>query len=712
VKAYLRTFPAIFLQPVRLFEGYQRENLRPDLIAGLTVAVILLPQAIAFALIAELPPQMGLFTAIVGAAVGALWGSSNQSHTGPTNAISLLVLSVLLTTASPGTNEFILAAGLLAVMVGMLQLAMGLARLGVLVNFVSHSVIVGFASGAGILIAAGQLRHLLGLSFESHNVLQTLSGVAVQVGNTNIPTAALGVGTMIAILVLNRLAPRLPAALISLIAASLAVFALGLDERGVVVIGQLPASLPPLAELPWFDLPLIARLSTGALAVGAIGLVETSAISRAIATHTGQRLDSNQEFVGQGLANIACGLFSGYPAAGSFSRSAVNANAGARSPMAALLSGAFVLIGMLTLSPLAAFLPRAGLAGVLILTAYRMINRAEIRRIWSGAPGDAVIMVVTLLGTLFLELEFAVLLGILLSFGIYIMRTSAPRVVTVVPDENFKHLVHRPDSPQCSQLGILDLMGDLYFGAVSHVENSIYDHQDAHPDQRYLLIRMHHVQQMDFSGVHMLESVLRSYRDRGGDIFLMQVRAPVYTFLCSTGFDQYLGTDHFLSHDEAVTSLFYKVLDPAVCIYECGVRVFKECQNLPKPDYTFEIPLLTGKSLEGLARIHPLDLWQTMKESNSVYVVDLREPREFRRGHIDGARHAPLARVLQRDIEIPREHPVVLVCQTGRRSARAAAVLLEWGHENLQVLSGGMAAWETAGLLEAVDLFHSQEGLE
>ena len=155
----------------------------------------------------------------------------------------------------------------------------------------------------------------------------------------------------------------------------------------------------------------------------------------------------------------------------------------------------------------------------------------------------------------------------------------------------------------------------------------------------------------------------------------MEVRAPVYAFLCSTGFDQYLGTDHFLSHDEAITSLFYKVLDPAVCIYECGVRVFKECQNLPKPDYTFEIPLLTGKSLEGLARIPPLDLWQTMKEANSVHVVDL-------------------------------------VCQTGRRSARAAAVLLEWGHENLQVLSGGMAAWETAGLLEAVDLFHSQEGLE
>jgi SulP family sulfate permease len=710
VRNYLKSIPFLFLQPVRLVRGYQRENLRPDLIAGITVAVILLPQAIAFALIAELPPQMGLFTAIVGAVVGALWGSSNQSHTGPTNAISLLVLSVLITIASPGTNEFILAAGMLAIMVGLLQLVLGLARLGVLVNFVSHSVIVGFASGAGVLIAVGQLRHLMGLSFASHNVAQTLGAVLAGIGNTHLPAVALGLGTMAMILLLNRLSPRAPAALLSLVLAAIAVYVLELDQNGVVVIGELPGNLPPLADLPWLDFRLIARLSAGALAVAAIGLVETSAITRAIAANTGQRLDSNQEFVGQGLANIASGLFSGYPAAGSFSRSAVNANAGAHTPMAALFSSAFVLVGTLTLSPLAAYLPRASLAGVLILTAFRMINHREIRRIWRGAPGDALIMVVTLLGTLFLEIEFAVLLGILLSFGIYIMRTSAPRVETVVPDENFSHLVHRPNRPQCTQLGILDLMGDLYFGAVTHVENSIYEHLDNHPHQRYLLIRMHHVQQIDFSGVHMLESILRSYREKGGDIFLMQVRAPIYEFLCSTGFDRHVGADHFLSDDEAIGKLFYTILDPAVCIYECVERVFKECQNLPKPDFTTELSQLTEKPLNEYPQIQPKDLWEALRVGNNLRMLDLREPREFFRGHIAGAVLVPLPRLLKRELEIPKDIPIVLVCQTGRRSMWAAAALQEIGHQNLQILSGGMRAWEIAGLLEAVDVFPSQEG--
>jgi sulfate permease, SulP family len=701
---FLVSLSDYFLRPLRLITTYDRTHLRPDLVAGLTVAVILLPQAIAFALIAELPPAMGLYAAVVGAVFGALWGSSNQAHTGPTNAISLLVLSALITTAAPGTPEFLLAAGLMALMAGVFQLAMGLARLGMLVNFVSHSVIVGFAGGAAVLIALNQLRHLLGLEFTSRNVLHTVEATLAGLAQVHQPTAVLGIGTILLILLLRRLDRRLPAALISMAVASLVVFLFRLHETGVRVIGELPRSLPPLADLPYFDLEMIGALSTGALAVGAIGLVETTAISRAISAHTGQRLDSNQEFVGQGLANIFSGLFSGYVVAGSFSRSAVNYEAGARTPIAAIFSSAFVVVAMLLLAPLAAFLPRAALAGVLIVTAYNMIDQREIVRIWQGTRSDAVIMLATFLGTLLLHIEFAVLAGILLSFAFYIMKTSVPRVHAVLPDDDFVHFRHQPQKPECPQLGIVDILGDLYFGAVNHVEEAIYAHAQAYPDQRFLLLRLHSVHHCDISGIHMLESVRHLYRERGGDLYLARVREPVLRLLKSCGFYDELGPDHLLSGDDAVSHLFHRILDPAVCIYECPVRAFKECQNLPKREYDLDVHLHTEFPVAPLPAIPARGLWQQLRNGQSPpLLIDVREPREFHRGHIPQAELVPLPELLADTADLPQGRRIVLVCRSGRRSQRAAHLLLSRGFSDVSILEGGMLAWEAAGLLEAVE---------
>ena len=331
-----RYFPDQLLQPIRLFQTYPRENLRSDLVAGLTVAVILIPQAIAFTLIADLPVEMGLYAAVLGAIVGGLWGSANQLHTGPANAISLLVASALVSIAEPNSSPYILAAGMLAVMAGLFQTFLGLARLGVLVNFVSHSVIIGFATGAGILIGIKQIEPLLGVTLPNSSVLATLSGAATHLTRAHLPTLLIGTGTIALILVIHKLSPKLPGPLIAMILSSAVVFVLGLNRSGVGVIGELPRTLPPLADLPIFKLELISQLSSGALAIAAIGLVQTAAISRAMVAQTGQRVDNNQEFVGQGLANIAAGLFSGYPISASFSRSAVNDEAGAKTPLAAL----------------------------------------------------------------------------------------------------------------------------------------------------------------------------------------------------------------------------------------------------------------------------------------------------------------------------------------------------------------------------------------
>jgi SulP family sulfate permease len=706
--ANLGHIPRYFLQPVRLVRSYQQENLRPDLIAGLTIAVILLPQAIAFALIAELPPQMGLYAAIVGAIVGALWGSSYHIHTGPTNAISLLVLSALSLAATPGTPQFLVAAGLMAVMVGIFQLMMGLARLGMLVNFVSHSVIVGFSSGAAILIAVNQLRRLLGLEFSSHNLIETLVGLLTNIFNTHGPTTALGLGTIILIIIIQKVDPKLPAAFISMVVASLIVYLFTLNENGVDVIGELPGSLPPLAQLPLFDLDFIARLSTGALAVGAIGLVQTTAISRSIATLTGQRLNSNQEFVGQGLANIAAGFFSGYPCAGSFSCSTVNFKSGAKTPFSVIFSSLFVLLALFTIAPLAAYLPRTALAGVLIVTTYGMINGREISRIWQSTRGDALIMLITFLGTLFLEIEFAVLMGILLSFAHYIMKTSVPRVYPVLPDDKFEHFVKKqPDQLPCPQLGIMKISGDLYFGAVNHIEDAILDHLERHPSQRFLLFRMHGVNQCDFSGIHMLETIRQNCRERGGDIFFMKVQEPVLHLMKSTGFYDQLGPSHFPEEGQTIGYLFYKILDPAICIYECNARAFIECQNLPKQAYPLNISLYPDLviTMEDIPQITAKELWRKLRNGGQPYqVIDVREPREFKHGHIPAASLIPLPKILSGEVELPgKEVELILVCRGGRRSSRAAQVIRSRHQHKVSILQDGMLGWEAAGLLEAID---------
>jgi sulfate permease, SulP family len=726
-------------QPLYRIRQYDTSNLRPDIAAGLSVAVVYLPQSIAFALIAELPPIMGIYTAVIGSIFAAFWGSSNHMVNGPTNAMSLLVAASLTNILEPGSLEFMIAAGMMAVMAGFMQLVLGLARLGLLINFVSHSVIVGFAAGAGILIAINQIEPLLGLNLPDARMIDNLWAIVLNLPAVHLWTAVLGLITMVVVILVQKLYPRLPAILLGIVAVSVVVFLLNLEQAGVAVIGEIPASLPPMASLPLLDLDLIARLSTGALALGAIGLVQTSAIARSLATQTSQHLDSNQEFVGQGMANMASGFFSGYGTGASFSVSAVNAKAGARTSISAMFAGLFILAGMFAIGSYTVYLPRAAMAGVLLVVAYGMIDWAEMKRILLGTRSDALIMLVTLLGTVFLSIEFAILAGILLSFSAYIMKTSAPRVVAVLPDKNFKHLTHQPDRDPCPQLAILEVKGDLYFGAVNHVEEEILAYAENNPSQRYLLIRMSRVNHCDFSGIHMLENVVRTYRDGGGDVFLVRVADPIRRLMEATGCQYYIGEKNFLTDDEAISYIFRHVLDPAICIYECPVRAFQECQNLPKqmdwpgipaghvvpPDSVITIsahqlwhrlhttprqPPKNGLAAELASKI--ASMTSAAEEGKQPLIIDVREPREFHQGHIPGAELVPLRELLLEEIKFPNDRQIIFVCRSGRRSRRAAYTLQRLGGMNVAILDGGMLAWEAAGLLEAVEIYEGQRERE
>ena len=695
-----------FVRPADIFRTYQKSALLPDVLAGLTVAVVLLPQAIAYALIAELPPQVGLYGAIMAAIVAPLWGSSAHLHTGPTNAGSLLAFATLIAVALPGTPEYLAAAGLLAVMVGIARIFFGTLRLGVLVNFVSDSVIIGFTAGAGVLISVNQLRPLLRIDVpRSPAFYLTVIEIVRHIYETHLLSLGLGVGTIIVILILKRFRPKWPATLMGMITAAVAVVTFDLSSQGVIVLGELPRTLPPLASLPLFDLGLIGQLSTGALAISLIGLVEAMSIARSIAAQSGQRLNSNQEFIGQGLANIASGFLSGYNTSGSFTRSAVNYGAGAQTALASVFSGLWVLIAVLLFAPWAAYLPRTALAGVLIVTAYGMIDRQEMKRIWHASRGDTGIMVATILGTLLLPLQFAVLAGIIASIFRFLVKTSTPRVQAVVPDEDFKHFVSARSRPACPQLGIITVSGPLYFGAIHHVEDVIHKNLERNPSQRLLLLRLHLVDHLDVSGIHMLESVVRLYRQRGGDVYISGLHKPVMKQMKLLGFDQVLGLDHFFDRERSIPYLFHHVLEPSICIYECDFRVFAECQALPKWIYGEKVSAAVALPEVEVEAWLPSQLKEQLNgaEAPNLLLIDVREPPEYNKGHIAHSRLIPLRSVVKEGENFPTEKPIILVCRIGRRSRMAAAMLKNMGHEQVYNLQGGVLAWEAAGYPLAVE---------
>ena len=445
-------------RPVDILRAYRRGDFPADLLAALTVAAVAIPQAIAYASIAELPPHYGLYTAGVAAIVGSLWGCSRFLATGPVNAVSLLVLPVLLGVAVPGSPDFLLAASTVALLAGLFNVVLALLRFGALVTLASHSVLLGFTAGAAIHIAVGQVKHLAGLQIPAMPELhRTVRAIADRIHESHPITLALGLGALVLVIAARRLGPRFPAALATIVVAAVATAALGLEGRGVHVVGAIPRSLPPptwfaIGQLP--DLQMIRGLVVGAMAVAALGLIEAVAASQTLARQAGDRLNNNQEFFGQGLANIAAGLFSGYPCSGSFTRSALAQQSGARTHISGVLTGLTVLVGLLVFAPWARHIPRAAIAGVLLVVAWRMIDREGIRRVFKSSRSEAAVMTITFGATLVLPLDFAVLAGVVFSLAFFVIKSSLPRVVPVVPDPTFRHFVDDPSRPVCPQLGV------------------------------------------------------------------------------------------------------------------------------------------------------------------------------------------------------------------------------------------------------------------
>jgi len=555
-----------------------RETLKADVMAGVTGAVIVLPQGVAFATIAGLPPEYGLYTAMVTPIVAALFGSSHHLVSGPTTAISIVVFSAISHHATPGTPEFVSLALTLTFLAGVYQLAFGLARLGALVNFVSHTVVIGFTTGAAILIATSQMKHILGIEIpKGESFLHTWMDVFAAGSEINPFLVAIALATLAVAFGVKKLWPKVPNLLVGMVVGSLLALVFKQFTDGIRLVGELPAHLPPLSS-PAFSVSTIKSLAPEAFAVALLGLIEAVSISRAVATRSSQRINANQEFIGQGLSNIVGSFFSSYAGSGSFTRSGLNYEAGARTPLSAIFAALILMVIVLLIAPLTAYLPVAAMGGVILLVAYNLIDFHHIKAILTFSKSESSILLITFFATLFLELEFAIYIGVLLSLVFFLAKTSTPRIPTLTVDDTAQRkLINIEKKPlkQCPQLKIIRIDMSIYFGSINHIQNRINQIMDSERIYHVLIVCTG-VNFIDLAGAEGLLSEHKKLAKMGGGLYFVGLKAPVYEFAARSGFIKRIGSDHFFDGKTAAIASIYRRLDQGIC-EDCEALIFREC---------------------------------------------------------------------------------------------------------------------------------------
>ncbi|MCK6424509.1 MAG: STAS domain-containing protein [Burkholderiaceae bacterium] len=562
-----------------------RASLRADLTAGLLGALLVLPQGIAFAALAGLPPQYGLYSAIVPCIVAALAGSSRHVMSGPTNANSLALAAMLAPLAATGSPAYIELALAVTLLVGLMQLAVGLLRLGALANFISPAALLGFTSGAALLIAIHALRDALESGVPGGlGALATLGALAGSLPALHPAALAVALVALGGAVAVRRLWPRAPNLLAGLVLASLLGWGLG-QGGGVplALTGALPAVLPPL-HWPQVDWTLLPALFDKALALAVIALGQSLSIAKVLAARSGQRLDVNREFVGQGLSNVVGGVWSCYLSCGSLNRSLPNLQAGARTPLAAVASSLWLLLGVALLAEPLAQVPRAAIAGLLLLVAWSLIDFTQWRRLWRVDRAEAAVAAATLAATLTLRLESAILLGAGLALLVYLWRSARPamRVMGFEHDDPQRRFVvlaqARQALPECPQLRLLRMEGSIFFGAAAHVTERLHALRSRPDAPRHLLVMAKSMNSIDLAGLEVWEAELRERRALGGDLYFHRPRPQVLQLWRRSGFLDRLGADHVFPDKRSALAAIHPRLDAARCA-GCRIRLFRECQR-------------------------------------------------------------------------------------------------------------------------------------
>lgn len=553
--------------------AYLHRDLRHDLVAGLTVGIVALPQSMAYALIAGVHPAYGLYTAIVTAIVASFLGSSNHLVTGPTNAIALMVAGTM--KDSTGGGDTLATLLLLTFLVGAIQFLCGVLRAGRIVDYISHPVIVGFTAGAGIIIALGQLNQLLGISLAKgyHPLYEKVLLTLIALNRTNPYALALGLLTVALILICRKTSKYVPGALAGIVTSAVLVAVFGLADKGLALVGEIPGGLPPF-RMVHFDLMRAFRLAGGAAAIALVGLVEAISIAKSVALSSRQRIEPNREFIGQGVANMVGAFFRCFPASGSFTRSAINYDAGARTRMACLISGCFVAIAIILFAPYARFIPQASLAGVIVVVAYNMVDKHAINRITSASRPDMAVMALTAFATIFLpDLELAILTGVIASVVMHLWRTRRTKVKLLIKEgkSRFREvdLAAGPGRAGLPGISVVHIEGDIYFGSASDLEQKLRRIGEDR-EVKVCILRLKRVNVVDVSGFAVVESFVRSSLQQGRKVLLCGLSETLKELLDKMGLTSLVGDDNVFLAEERIYASANKAYERAKSLLNAG----------------------------------------------------------------------------------------------------------------------------------------------
>ena len=569
------------LPPLQWGRDYHRETFTSDLLAAIIVTIMLIPQSLAYAMLAGLPAEMGLYASILPLVAYALLGTSRTLSVGPVAVVSLMTATAVGQVAAPGSAEYLTAAIAMALLSGLMLLAMGFLRFGFLANFLSHPVVSGFITASGFIIALSQLRHLLGIDAHGDALPELLGSLLHNLGDWNPVTLCTGIAALLFLLwarsgmqpLLERLG--LPAGAASILAragpvvvilATTAASFLGqFADRGVALVGEVPQGLPSLA-LPPFDPQLWSELAVAALLISIIGFVESVSVGKTLAAKRRQRIDPDQELVALGAANVASAVSAGFPVTGGFSRSVVNFDAGAQTPAASLLAAAGIALAALFFTPILFYLPKATLAATIIVAVTSLIDLRIIRRAWDYSLSDFAAVATTIVATLALGVELGVLAGIIASVILHLYKTSRPHIAVVGAVAGTEHFRNVQRHNVITHPNILSLRVDesLYFANAGYLEDYVYRFIADNDQLEHVILQCTAVNEIDMSALEALEAIDHRLREQGLTLNLSEVKGPVMDTLKKTDFLQHLSGRVFLTHHQAVKSLKKDEIEPYI----------------------------------------------------------------------------------------------------------------------------------------------------
>ena len=561
--------------------GYNRGILASDLLAAVIVTIMLIPQSLAYALLAGLPAEMGLYASILPLIAYALFGSSRTLSVGPVAVVSLMTATAVGKVAAVGTIDYATAAVAMAMISGLMLLTMGFLRFGFLANLLSHPVVSGFITASGIIIALSQLRHILGIAGHGDNLLELVSSLAGNLANFNGVTLGTGIAALLFLfwsrtglkLLLQRLGLTADTATIVakagpvlvILATTLASYLADFNGRGVALVGEVPRGLPSLT-VPSFDLQLWSELAVSAMLISIIGFVESVSVGKTLAAKRRQRINPNQELIALGAANVASAVSVGFPVTGGFSRSIVNFDAGAKTPGASIMAAVGIGLAALLLTPVLFFLPKATLAATIIVAVTSLLDWQTIKRAWQYSISDFIAVITTITATLLLGVELGVLGGILSSVLLHLYKTTRPHIAIVggvAGTEHFRN-VQRHNVITHSNIVSLRVDESLYFANASFLEDYVYRLIADNDNLEHVILQCTAVNEIDMSALEALEAIDHRLREQGLTLNLSEVKGPVMDALGKCDFLQHLSGKVFLTHHQAVTNLKQDEIEPYI----------------------------------------------------------------------------------------------------------------------------------------------------